>query len=99
MSSEFGITSVFGPDGGGGTLVLLLVAASVAWARVALGKHSVLDVVVGSMLGILFVDVFETVVGASGRWLYVVNYCLVVVTCVVVNRASVAFLHSIEMVA
>ena len=70
LSSEFGVTKTIGPDGGVGALLLLIVAAMVAWARVALGKHSVLDVVVGSTLGILFVDVFEAYVGAAGRWLY-----------------------------
>lgn len=70
LSTEFGVAKVFGADGGIGSYFLLGFAAMVAWARVALGKHSVLDCVAGSILGILFVDSFEVAVGGEGRWMY-----------------------------
>lgn len=61
---------MFGQDGGFGAYFLLAFAASVAWARVALGKHSVLDCVAGSILGIFLVDSFEPMIGSNGRWFY-----------------------------
>jgi len=70
LSTEFGVAALFGPDGGNGATVLLCLAALVAWARVALGKHSVLDCVAGSLLGVAMVDLFEPWLGDEGRWAY-----------------------------
>lgn len=68
LSSAFGTASIFG--GPNGRILLLVIACIAGWARVALGKHSVSDVIAGAFLGMMFTDWFEPAVGQSGRWMY-----------------------------
>eukprot|EP00038_Savillea_parva_P008818 m.179389 g.179389 ORF g.179389 m.179389 type:complete len:309 (+) comp14751_c0_seq1:293-1219(+) len=70
LHAEFGVARLLGEDGGAGMYFLLALATMVAWARVALGKHSLLDCLAGSLLGVAFVDMFEPAVGHDGRWVY-----------------------------
>eukprot|EP00041_Stephanoeca_diplocostata_P031330 m.973655 g.973655 ORF g.973655 m.973655 type:complete len:278 (+) comp23936_c0_seq6:760-1593(+) len=70
LNSQFGMSDLLGPDNGLGSSLLVVLAISTAWARVALGKHSVHDVIGGMILGIFFGEYFERIVGDDGRWIY-----------------------------
>ena len=70
LSSAFGTAAIFGPPWGFGAIGLLAVASVAGWARIALGKHSITDVIAGAALGVFMADIFEPAVGPEGRWLY-----------------------------
>lgn len=58
-----------------GAMILLMLAFTIGWARIALGKHSLLDVIGGGLLGVFTCDVLEQVFDSEYRWAYQ-KFCL-----------------------
>eukprot|EP00040_Diaphanoeca_grandis_P027337 m.155441 g.155441 ORF g.155441 m.155441 type:complete len:320 (-) comp30936_c0_seq1:207-1166(-) len=77
ISSEIG--SRLGVTNNVGVTLLLALAFTIGWARVALGKHSILDVVGGGFLGVVLCDFFEKQYSDNARW-QVQQFCLLYFT-------------------